>query len=85
MPDRMCFVVDHYDPLASLVRKYQLIYYSADKTIEMVRSTRCQQAACAGADAAASSGQATPAPPASGAARLLLLPQGVLLPNASDR
>jgi len=35
VPDRMCFVVDHYDPLASLVRKYQLIYYSADKTIEM--------------------------------------------------
>ena len=36
--ERYCFVVDWFDPQASLVRKYQLIYYSADGTIEMVRS-----------------------------------------------
>jgi len=33
--ERYCFVVDWFDPQASLVRKYQLIYYSADGTIEM--------------------------------------------------
>lgn len=32
---RYCFVVDWFDPAASLVRKYQLIYYTADGTIEM--------------------------------------------------
>ena len=35
---RYCFVVDWFDPAASLVRKYQLIYYAADGTIEMVSS-----------------------------------------------
>jgi len=32
---RYCFVVEWYDPLASLVRQYQLIYYTADGTVEM--------------------------------------------------
>ena len=38
--ERYCFVVDWFDPTASLVRKYQLIFYTADGTVEMVRATR---------------------------------------------
>jgi len=33
--ERYCFVVDWFDPTASLVRKYQLIFYTADGTVEM--------------------------------------------------
>ena len=33
---RYCFTVKWYDPAASLERQYQLIYYTADGTIEMV-------------------------------------------------
>jgi len=32
---RYAFVVEWYDPSASLVRKYQLIFYTADGTLEM--------------------------------------------------
>jgi len=32
---RYCFVVEWYDPLAALVRQYQLIFYTADGTVEM--------------------------------------------------
>jgi hypothetical protein len=34
---RLCFIVVWFDPAASLERKYQLIYYASDGTIEMVR------------------------------------------------
>ena len=34
---RYCFTVVWYDTAASLQRKYQLIYYTADGTVEMVR------------------------------------------------
>ncbi len=32
---RYCFIVEWYDPAASLCRQYQLIYYTSDGTIEM--------------------------------------------------
>ena len=34
---RYAFIVEWYDPSASLVRQYQLIYYTADGTLEMVQ------------------------------------------------
>ena len=34
---RYCFTVSWYDVSASLNRQYQLIYYTADGTVEMVR------------------------------------------------
>ena len=37
---RYCFTVAWNDVAASLVRKYQLIYYTADGTVEMVRRRR---------------------------------------------
>lgn len=43
---RYCFVVEWYDPLASLVRQYQLIYYTADGTVEMVRTSRRPGCGC---------------------------------------
>lgn len=43
---RYCFTVVWYDTAASLQRKYQLIYYTADGTVEMVRHrhARCSLA-----------------------------------------
>jgi len=34
---RYAFLVEWYDPTASLIRQYQLIYYASDGTLEMVR------------------------------------------------
>ena len=31
-------MVEWYDPTASLIRQYQLIYYASDGTLEMVRT-----------------------------------------------
>ena len=36
MEERFVFVTDWYDPHAAFVRKYQLLYYPADNTCEMV-------------------------------------------------
>ncbi|XP_014779666.1 nucleoside diphosphate kinase 7 [Octopus bimaculoides] len=33
---RYCFVVDWYDAVASLTRRYQFLYYPKDKSVEMV-------------------------------------------------
>ena len=38
--DRFVFMVEWYDQLADLSRKYQLTYFTADATIEMVRLTQ---------------------------------------------
>jgi len=35
---RYAFMVEWYDPTASLIRQYQLIYYASDGTLEMVRT-----------------------------------------------
>jgi hypothetical protein len=35
---RYAFVVEWYDPTASLIRQYQLIFYASDSTLEMVRT-----------------------------------------------
>ena len=35
---RYAFVVEWYDPTASLIRQYQLIFYASDNTLEMVRT-----------------------------------------------
>jgi len=39
---RYAFIVEWYDPTASLIRQYQLIYYASDGTLEMydVKSRR---------------------------------------------
>ena len=37
--ERFVFVVEWYDQQASLLRNYQLTYFTADNTIEMVRIT----------------------------------------------
>ena len=37
---RYAFIVEWYDPTASLIRQYQLIYYASDGTLEMVRAAR---------------------------------------------
>ena len=34
--ERFAFIAEWYDPNAALVRKYQLLYYPKDKTLEMV-------------------------------------------------
>ncbi|KAL3848131.1 hypothetical protein ACJMK2_019008 [Sinanodonta woodiana] len=34
--DRYCFIVEWYDAFAALVRRYQFLYYSKDKSVEMV-------------------------------------------------
>ena len=37
--ERFVFVVEWYDQQASLLRNYQLTYFTGDNTIEMVRIT----------------------------------------------
>ena len=32
---RLSFIVEHYDTLAQMVKKYQLFYYPEDASIEM--------------------------------------------------
>lgn len=44
---RYAFLVEWYDPTASLIRQYQLIYYASDGTLEMVGRARGYTDACA--------------------------------------
>ena len=37
--ERYVFIVEWYDQQASLLRNYQVTYYTADKAIEMVTAT----------------------------------------------
>ena len=39
--ERYAFIADWYDPNAALMRKYQLLYYSKDSTVEMVGFVGC--------------------------------------------
>ena len=34
--DRYVFLVDWYDANAAIIRKYQLVYFATDSTVEMV-------------------------------------------------
>ena len=63
---RYCFTVKWYDPAASLERQYQLIYYTADGTVEMVSTARAPPtlAAASDDDASSSSSSSTAAAPA---------------------
>lgn len=39
--ERYVFIVEWFDTSASLIRSYNLIYFMADKTIEMVSLFNC--------------------------------------------
>lgn len=38
--ERYAFLAEWYDPQAALMRKYQLLYYPSDSTVEMVRNPK---------------------------------------------
>lgn len=37
--DRFAFLAEWYDPRAALMRKYQLLYYPSDSSVEMVMAS----------------------------------------------